>query len=447
MLLVSAIMLSTASFAWFSMNTTVRTTGIEVEAYSDALYLTISNERDGDYAFSVGFDDTNKATRLVSLKNLAGESVYTITATKVADGTRYDSANASIAGNNYYRLLDADETNDTFDRDGGYRLVEFSELDSATKLEGYYSEANVTISVVTSAEKYISGNYYKKVGNAYELQSLSAGDELYGLYTITLGTSEGADSYYTGSGIYYRTDGNATDFSALYPVGGLELGTLIEDYYTIEYEAVSVFESGVDYYILSGNDYVYVGKIVMDNSIGGVTADDTDAIEPENYYFWSRAYSTNVSDAQTGASVSVIRPDAYTDASNPYFLYDTVYLRMEADANSGENLRVASVNVAGTDSISYALRIFFVATNGRGQVARATYNNRTGEIEHLDSTDESGEGILFDSILGDTEEIVEVKMYIYFDGTDESTKTEDYYILGQSVDIEFSIDTPDYLQH
>ena len=32
MLLVSAVMLSTASFAWFSMNTTVSATGVQVQA-------------------------------------------------------------------------------------------------------------------------------------------------------------------------------------------------------------------------------------------------------------------------------------------------------------------------------------------------------------------------------------------------------------------------------
>lgn len=41
MLLVSAIMLSTASFAWFSMNTTVTATGMQVQAKSDSAYLLI----------------------------------------------------------------------------------------------------------------------------------------------------------------------------------------------------------------------------------------------------------------------------------------------------------------------------------------------------------------------------------------------------------------------
>lgn len=42
MLLVSAVMMSTASFAWFSMNTTVTATGMKIKAKSDQTFLIIS---------------------------------------------------------------------------------------------------------------------------------------------------------------------------------------------------------------------------------------------------------------------------------------------------------------------------------------------------------------------------------------------------------------------
>ena len=42
MLLISAVMMSTASFAWFSMNTTVSATGMQIEAKSDQTFLIIS---------------------------------------------------------------------------------------------------------------------------------------------------------------------------------------------------------------------------------------------------------------------------------------------------------------------------------------------------------------------------------------------------------------------
>lgn len=43
MLLVSAIMLTTSSFAWFSMNTDVSATGMQITAKADQVYLQISN--------------------------------------------------------------------------------------------------------------------------------------------------------------------------------------------------------------------------------------------------------------------------------------------------------------------------------------------------------------------------------------------------------------------
>ena len=50
MLLVSAVLMSTASFAWFSMNTTVTAKGMQVTAKTDAIFLEINGANDGaDY--------------------------------------------------------------------------------------------------------------------------------------------------------------------------------------------------------------------------------------------------------------------------------------------------------------------------------------------------------------------------------------------------------------
>lgn len=46
MLLVSAVLMSTASFAWFAMNTTVEATGMEVKAKADSIFLEISGKKD-----------------------------------------------------------------------------------------------------------------------------------------------------------------------------------------------------------------------------------------------------------------------------------------------------------------------------------------------------------------------------------------------------------------
>ena len=42
MLLIAAAMLGTSTYAWFSMNTTVTATGMQVKAKSDAKFLQIA---------------------------------------------------------------------------------------------------------------------------------------------------------------------------------------------------------------------------------------------------------------------------------------------------------------------------------------------------------------------------------------------------------------------
>ena len=69
LLLISATILGTASFAWFSMNTEVAVDGIEVEAYSDALFLEISTDG-SDYDTSVTLENAKKTLRVVTQKKL-----------------------------------------------------------------------------------------------------------------------------------------------------------------------------------------------------------------------------------------------------------------------------------------------------------------------------------------------------------------------------------------
>lgn len=50
MLLVSALFVGTSTYAWFSMNTSVSATNMQVTAKSDAIYLQIKGEKDADYS-------------------------------------------------------------------------------------------------------------------------------------------------------------------------------------------------------------------------------------------------------------------------------------------------------------------------------------------------------------------------------------------------------------
>ena len=76
LLLVSAVMLGTSTFAWFSMNTSVSVTGMQVKAKSDNTYLLISDTVSGETAaakaasiqeadsITVEFSDMDENTQL-----------------------------------------------------------------------------------------------------------------------------------------------------------------------------------------------------------------------------------------------------------------------------------------------------------------------------------------------------------------------------------------------
>lgn len=63
MLLVSAMMLSTASYAWFASNNTVRANNLQVKVNSNAKFLVISDAADGTYGPSVTMANENAANK------------------------------------------------------------------------------------------------------------------------------------------------------------------------------------------------------------------------------------------------------------------------------------------------------------------------------------------------------------------------------------------------
>lgn len=74
MLLVSAVMLGSTTFAWFSMNTTVTASGMKVEATADQVYLQIQNK---GTAFSETDAQTGVTTKVESKKLLPTNVVKT----------------------------------------------------------------------------------------------------------------------------------------------------------------------------------------------------------------------------------------------------------------------------------------------------------------------------------------------------------------------------------
>lgn len=81
MLLVSAVMLGTSTFAWFSMNTQVNATGLNVSAKSNAAYLLINNE-DKSGSLATSLTDTAAAKKVSS-----NNDVYPVTYIKTVSDT------------------------------------------------------------------------------------------------------------------------------------------------------------------------------------------------------------------------------------------------------------------------------------------------------------------------------------------------------------------------
>lgn len=431
MLLISAILLSTASFAWFSMNTTVKATGIKFEAYSDSLFLVISQENDKNYDVTTTFESGEKSVRLSTMDRLT-DGAYLISPEDVDDGTRYKSDDNI----NYFVKVTSAQSNDSYE--GSNYLLINDRLHDASSVAGYYkvSDTNdeIVFNLIKTADVYDASankSYYKKVGNNYELQtSLVDGvTELYSYYEIEFKNPCAAGERYDGKSVYYSVDNNGN----VRVVGGLALGSLVQDYFTIEtpQSKTTVADGTSTYHVLNARgDFVSIG----------VPEKDTDLTD---YVYFARSYSDSITNSGAGNTLSVIKEDRLDE----YYIHNTVYLKKEVDTNHGTNLRVSAVEVLGKDSVSDSIRILFVAKNGKGEIARADYNNRTQTITHWDNANANNEGILFDTILGNEQEIVTVDIYIYFDGTDNSTVTKDHYMTGQSVSVEFSIDKPEYIKN
>ena len=120
MLLLAAVMMSTATYAWFSMNTTVTATGMQIEAKSDQTFLLISAKETTAQKIREEFADDGLTSRNAVLP--AVTKVYPATVkndklpTKDSDlefyyavGTAYDDGTAKDG--NYTKITDSNIAN------------------------------------------------------------------------------------------------------------------------------------------------------------------------------------------------------------------------------------------------------------------------------------------------------------------------------------------------
>ena len=122
MILVSAIMLSTSSFAWFSMNTEVKATGMKVQAKAQEIFLQISNTSNNYKGTTADLTATATTASKLDLKPVAiGSDATGTTLTKFAaantaksnaikwyEATSADPTKADIATN--YAVVATPET-------------------------------------------------------------------------------------------------------------------------------------------------------------------------------------------------------------------------------------------------------------------------------------------------------------------------------------------------
>lgn len=109
MLLISLVVLSTASFAWFSMNKQVTATGMEVQAKSNATYLLIGDAK--DVGTSASAIQAAALTTDAASNTGAGKMFYPANYTKTVIGENKVQANNWYTCNN--ALTSASTGNET----------------------------------------------------------------------------------------------------------------------------------------------------------------------------------------------------------------------------------------------------------------------------------------------------------------------------------------------
>ncbi len=455
MLLLSAALLGTASFAWFGMNTTVEATGIEVEAYSDSQYLQISKAIDSGYGTAIDYESGQRDVRLVTYGIISNKNELVKLTINPASG------NYSDATTKYYKLADSDVTDpETPAEVAAHNFIYANgELELADPVTSLYKDIGF---VMVVGGTYTSGTYYVKEGNNFAEKTLSAGNSTHGLYQVYAFTAASGNA--VDGTVYYAKDGDSdvytvvtvsvgADVSAYYTAaaataitgtanydGGnyyqnvsgtfskadtLALGSDLTGYYTVTASDVTedTFDGANYYYLINGEDYSCLGKPSASVDIVG-------------YLYWGRAYSTDVTNAQAGNTLNIVNG---TDGAANYYYQQVLYLRQAEGTNHADNLKISKVTVGGeANDLSDALRVLFVAkSTATGEVKVIEYNNETGLM--------TDEGVLYNLLLGDEQEVVKVDLYVFYDGKANVANNASAAVLnGQTVEIEFSINELSY---
>ena len=437
MLLLSALLLSSASFAWFSMNTDVQVDGIEFEAHSDSLFLQVSENGTAFQAEDITFqNEPQKALRPIAygtLANLGG--AYSIVMEEVTEGNY--SKDIETLGTQYYKRQEKASTNDTKVGAGVYDYINVTDtLEKGTDVGGKYILGD-GIKFVPNTDPAYAGTLYEKVNNDYVVHTPGVGETKLGYYCIQGSPSAcAAGITYNGAKQYYNLENNG-DYTL---VSGFDEGTPLAGLYVVKTETPEATPTVGSTYHFTNSDGDYIAFKVKDESSNGLDG------------YWYRGYSENTNmanrDGQAGNISGVITNMDVEDEDNAYILADKIYLRMAEGSADAANLRISDITIKGSDNnyaLTKAIRVAFVAKSSvtGEQVAALIYNNVDGTIERLD--DETDETLICSELVGNTGEVIEVSVYIFYDGTHESVASSNNLNLsGHSFSVSFEIDKPYY---
>lgn len=417
LLLISATMLGTASFAWFSMNTEVAVEGIQVEAYSDSLFLEISDTGDDD-DFDTSVDLSSNGEKVLRLaKHGFVDKLYNIS---VAAG----SGNYTGTGT-YYKLVA-----ETADSNKKYVLAVVDEdLKLGTALSGLYKDL-VFNACAADATSDGTTTYYEIEGGKYVVATKASGESVKGCYTLTPKDAETTGNYAgSGTGKFYSkgTDGSYADVTST-----LETGTNLANFFTI------TNPTEVDYDAAEGEVYLK-NKLVDEYSFYAKYDTATDINDVVSELYFGRAYSDVIANGDLDDTLSIIKNEV--TILDSYRYTDTVYIRNAKNTNNSKDLKVDFTVGGVANELSNALRVLLVVSLAGEVINTVEYNNGTDAITYA-----NGDNII-EVLLGNKQETLTVDIYVYFDGTDAaaSNQTVPAGILnGQTVELNFTIDGVDY---
>ncbi len=285
LLILSAVLMSTASYAWFAMNTRTSADDFKVEAYTDSRFLQISTTNvDANYTTAISYASADPSDlRLTTTDVLGvGDTVYTGTFTVVPAGTYYTGGETA-----YYKkaLSDVGAAVGAYN----YTLVAFTTDDLPTDLRGLYTDITFVPQLGTADDTTKAYTYFTKDGNDFVKYTgtIATGDSLKGKYLlqqgnvlVTNGLPASPGTYVSGT--YYEKDGTGA-FAV--KTGLTSASTLVGLYAGITWESVNgrTADESQTYYQLNEGKYTVAtpeASAVLDDTYFLMKQDDTVVAEP-----------------------------------------------------------------------------------------------------------------------------------------------------------------------